>query len=178
MQMQPEIRNAVALPDIEYTELKMRAKGKGKRGYTCWDKKGERHRFYMVGDVLHGEHIVNDKLETYEVMSMSEAMNKKKEMEENNPNPFKDYIKEKMRADNPDLPDEHVEANADIVVEANETIKRLISAGVDIDVAHKLIKGVLESEEAQERIIQALDERKRAEEQEAKVAELDEEVGN
>lgn len=153
MQSEAPIRNAVAIPDVEYTKLKIAAQMRGKRGYICKDKKGERHRFFMKGHELWGEHKVGDKLEEYETMSMTDALTKHKEMQSN---PFKEHIVKKLKEDRPELTDEEIDANADIVVEANETIKRLIAGGMDPKLAHTIISGVLHSEEAQDHLIKEL----------------------
>jgi len=152
--MNPEIKQAVAIPDEEYNKLRVCAKTNGKRGYIARDKGGKMHRFFMKGQTLYGEHKVGDKLEEYEVMAMSEALKKQQEM--NADNQFKTHIMNRMKSDHPDMKDEDIEANADIVCEANDTIKRLIASGTSPDVAYKLISGVLHSDDLKEHIIREL----------------------
>ena len=110
--------NAVAIPDEEYSRLRLHARTNGKRGYMCYDKKGERHRFFMKGQKLWGQHKVGEALEDYEVMSMTEALTKQKEMEGRNP--FKEDVKRRMMKDFPDMDEVDIDANVDIVAEANE----------------------------------------------------------
>jgi hypothetical protein len=164
MQSEAPVRNIIAIPDTEYGKLRIAAQMRGKRGYICNDKKGERHRFFMKGSELWGEHKVGDKLEAYETMSMTDALQKHKEMQSN---PFKEHIVKKLKEDRPELTDEQIDANADIIVEANETIKRLIAGGMDPKVAHTIITGVLHSEETQEHLLNEL--KKKDEELKAQV---------
>jgi predicted Zn-dependent protease len=155
--METKVKSAVAIPDAEYSQLRIHAKTNGKRGYMCWDKKGERHRFYMKGQDLYGEHKVGEALEEYEVMSMTEALQKQKEMEGRNP--FKEQTKAKMRKDFPDMSEEDLDMNVDIINEANESIKRLISSGVDPKAAYQVIVGALHSDETNNLVIKELQEK-------------------
>lgn len=150
-----DTRQAVALPDTEYAAMLLKAKMAGKRGYKCYDKKGNKHRFFMKEDVLWGIH---DNKE-YEVMSMTDAMAKNEEIKSRAGNAFKESVKSKMRVDFPDMSEEELDANADIVSEANEAIKRLIASGTPPDVAYKVIMGTLHSDEANNLIIKELSER-------------------
>jgi len=146
-----ETRQAVALPDAEYDAMRLKAKMRGKRGYTCFDKSGNKHKFYMKGDELYGEHNNQE----YLTMSMTEALAKKAEMEAR-PDSFKASTKSKMRKDFPDLSEEELNANVDIVSEANDSIKRLITAGIAPEVAYKIIMGTLHSDETNNLIIKEL----------------------
>jgi len=143
-----ETRQAVALPDIEYDAMRLKAK---KRGYTCFDKSNNKHKFYMKGDELYGEHNNQE----YLTMSMSDALAKKAEMEER-PDSFKASTKSKMRKDFPDISEEELNANVDIISEANDSIKRLITAGIAPEVAYKIIVGTLQSDETNNLIIKEL----------------------
>jgi hypothetical protein len=155
--MNPTIKQAVAIPDEEYSKLRLCAKANGKRGYLIKDKKGVMHRFFMKDNILYSEKKVDDALQEFEVMSMTEALEKQKEMNERDPNAqFKAHTMQRMRQDHPNMSDEDLEANADIVVEANESIKRLISKGIPAETAHKIITGLLHSEDLKEHIIDEL----------------------
>lgn len=60
---------------------------------------------------------------------------------------FKEHITSRIRTDFPEMNDEQVERDADVLNEANEAIKRLIVAGVPIEVAKRVIFSVLSTEE-------------------------------
>ena len=153
--MEPKVEVAMAVPDEEYEKLCNQVRVSGRRGYICYDKNGILHRFYFEKRQLKAEKRYDGKKDLFEVLSMSEAMKKKKEMEENNP--FRKHIISKMKEENPEWSEEDIQAKVDIVMEANESIKRLIATGIDPQVAHKIISGVLHSQEIQEHIVKELD---------------------
>jgi hypothetical protein len=161
--MEKNIVHAVAIPDKEYELGLKAAKKAGRIGFYSVDKRGIRNRFYMENDKLMAEkRNENNDIIKQEVMPMSEAMKHKEAQEavQKVSDPFRAYIKDRMIKDFPDLSGDALEANIDIVCEANDTIKRLISKGTPVEVAYKLVSGILHSNEATEAVINGLKSKK------------------
>jgi len=103
------------------------------------DKNKVVHKFYRQGEKLIAERDDNGKPLFQPVISMSEA-NKIKESQR----PFKDKLVERIKTDFPEKSNEEIEQDADILAEANESIKKLIASGVAPSIARKIIMSVLE----------------------------------
>ena len=106
------------------------------------DKHGVVMKFYynqgnLWADRADGEHVIQQP-----VITMSEAQKVKQAQR-----PFKEKAIERMKAEFPEKTPEQIEQDADILNEANESIKRLIAAGVAPSVARKIISNVLECEQ-------------------------------
>lgn len=153
-QIDARINVVVAIPDNEYDRLYEAVKSARSKELPVKDKNGIEHIFYIDNRELKARKLVNDKWDDFEVMKMSDAMKKKEEMSKNSP--FKDHLKSKMKQDHPEWDDDRLEAQVDIVNEANETIKRLISKGVEAKLAYQMVAGVMYNDEVKEHIISTL----------------------
>jgi hypothetical protein len=107
------------------------------------DKNSVVHKFFKQGTTLIAERDDNGKPMAQPVISISEA----KKMREAQ-RPIKEKITERILSDFPEKTKEEVEADADILAEANESIKKLIASGVAPSVARKIIASVLDCEKA------------------------------
>jgi hypothetical protein len=157
--MEKNIIHAVAIPDKEYELALKAAKKAGRIGFYSVDKNGVRNRFYMENEKLYAEKRDDaNNIIKQEVMAMSEAMKHKEAQEalQQASDPFRAHIRTKMMNDFPDLSGDALEANIDIVCEANDTIKRLIAKGTAPEVAYKLVSGILHSDDVAQVVIDGL----------------------
>lgn len=139
--METSQRHAVALTDEDYSRIDSLAKKKGKIGIKLTDKKGVVNRFYRKDKILWCDQRRDDgSIFTQECMKMSDIQKTQRA-------PFANHIKEKLKADHPTMSAEEIDAYADIISEANESIKRLIASGVEPDVAHKIITEAMRGKE-------------------------------
>jgi hypothetical protein len=105
------------------------------------DKNKVVHKFFKQGNTLISERDDNGKPLVQPVISMSEAVKIKESQR-----PFKDKMVERMEKDFPEKSKEEIEADADILNEANESIKKLVASGVPPSIAKKIIMSVLDSD--------------------------------
>lgn len=139
--METTQRHAVALTDEDYSRIDSLAKKKGRIGIKLTDKNGVVNRFYRKDGLLWCDIRKDDgSIFTQECMKMSDIAQARKA-------PFANAMKQKLKEDHPSMTAEEVDAYADIIAEANESIKRLIASGVEPDVAHKIITEALKGKE-------------------------------
>lgn len=139
--METSQRHAVALTDEDYSRIDSLAKKKGRIGIKLTDKNGVVNRFYRKDGLLWCDQRKQDgSIFTQECMKMSEIANAQRA-------PFANAMKEKLKADHPSMTPEEIDAFADIIAEANESIKRLIASGVEPDIAHKIITEAMRGKE-------------------------------
>ncbi len=138
----PDTRLILCLPDEHLDRIKTLLEDElnKKNGYIhLKDKHDVLHKFYKDGEGIYAERDDNGKVLIQPVISMSEA-NKVKEQQR----PFKEKLVERIKSDFPDKTVEEIEQDADILNEANESIKKLIASGVAPSVARSIIMSVLE----------------------------------
>jgi len=135
--METTHKHAVALTDEDYSRIDELVRKNGRRGVRLTDKKGVVNRFYRKdGELYCDQYGANDSIFTQECMKLSEIQNAQKA-------PFENAMKQRLKADHPTMTQEEVDAYADIIAEANESIKRLISNGVEPQLAHGMITEAL-----------------------------------
>jgi hypothetical protein len=140
-EMETSQRHAVALTDEDYSRIDRLVRKKGGRGIKLTDKKGVLNRFYRKDGLLWcDQYKADDSIFTQECMKMSDIANQQRA-------PFANVMKEKLKADHPTMSAEEIDAMADIISEANESIKRLISSGVEPEVAHRIITEAMRGKE-------------------------------
>jgi hypothetical protein len=124
------------LPD-EYKRIAKLARG-SRIGVICNHKAG-RFRFYFKdGEMFADIRDKDNNIKTYPVVDMEKA--KEMERTEGTQNDlFKNSVLPKIRADHPDWTEEEVECLADMLNEANGSIKRLIMQGIDPVMAQKIV---------------------------------------
>lgn len=132
----------VAIPDADYIRILDILKTKNSVKLTNKDKIEK--KFYVKGTTLYADSWADTTKVTEEVFKQSE-------LAQQYSNTFRESIRQRMIRDHPEWSAEEVEANADIIDEANETIKRLIASGIDYTVAvgvvkHTLISNNIENE--------------------------------
>nr|WPF46801.1 MAG: hypothetical protein [Lake Baikal virophage 12] len=139
--METTHKHAVALTDDDYSRIDELVRKNGKRGVKLTDKKGVVNRFYRKdGELYCDQYGANDTIFTQECMKLSDIQNTQKA-------PFESAMKQKLKADYPTMTQEEVDAYADVIAEANESIKRLISNGVEPQLAHGMITEALRGKE-------------------------------
>lgn len=142
MELPADTQLILCLPDehlASINELLEAEENKSNGFIHLTDKHNTPHKFYKVNGNLYADRSDNGKILKQPVISMTEA-NKIKEQQR----PFKDKITERIQADFPDKTNDEVEQDADILNEANESIKKLIASGLAPSVARSIIMSVLE----------------------------------
>lgn len=135
-------KKGMAIPDAEYREIANRLAKVGRIGIYIKDKKGETHRFYKKdNDIFCVVRDKDDNKEECEVFKMSDITKQQKAMRNNSP--FIQSIKQKLKEDFPDMGDEEIDANTDIIEHAGQTRQRLMQMGLTQDHADKMISVAL-----------------------------------
>lgn len=133
----------LCIPDEHYAKIKESLKDAGRIGIYLTDKNGKRVRFYKKDGVIYAdERKDDDTVFTQEVIKMSEI-----QQVQNEHSVFKQEMLKRIQADHPDMPLEEQEAYADVLREANDSIKKLIASGVEPSIAYKIIESVLQDKE-------------------------------
>jgi hypothetical protein len=138
----PSTNLILCLPDdhIDRIKLLLEDELNKKNGFVYLsDKNKIVHKFFKQGETLIAERDDNGKPIAQPVISMSEA-HKIQEQQR----PFKDKIVERIKTDFPEKSEEEISQDADILNEANESIKKLIASGVAPSIARKIIMSVLD----------------------------------
>jgi hypothetical protein len=131
----------VAIPDADYDRILDILKTKNSIKLTNKDKIEK--KFYLKNGILYADSWADTTKVTEEVFKASTVM------QQQGPT-FRESVRQRMIRDHPEWHTEDVEANADIVNEANETIKRLIQRGVDFATAVGVVKYTLTSDNIDE----------------------------
>ena len=106
---------------------------------------GNIYTFFFKGKDLHC--CVNGEPTTMmEVMKQSDVF--KQQMKG-----FQSHMSKQIKADNPTMKEEVVEAYADVITEANESIKNLINGGIEPAMAKALVSKILENHEELDEIL-------------------------
>ena len=131
-----DARSGVAIEDSEYDRIIAICR-KSRRGVTLQNSNGQRWWFRMQDGALHADiRNPDDSVSKSEVFKKSDVLRQHSQS-------FCDTMKSRLQADHPDMSAEEIALNADILTEANESIKKLIMTGVDPKLAHALVKEVL-----------------------------------
>ena len=141
--MTPEFVHRMCVPDEHFAKIQEQLKDSGRIGVYLTDKNGKRVRFYNKKGVIYAdEKKEDDSIFTQEVIRMSDI-----QTVENDCNVFRTEMLKRLGLDHPDMTNEDKETFADILKEANESIKKLITSGVEPNVAYKIIESVLQDKE-------------------------------
>jgi hypothetical protein len=141
--METNPARGVALPDNEYDRIVEILQSK--HYISLKNKDGVEKKFYKKDGSIYAESwIDNDKVieEVFKLSTVSQQY----------ANTFRESVRQRMIRDHPEWSAEQVEASADIIDEANETIKRLMSAGIDYTVAVGVVKHTLTSSNIDEEV--------------------------
>lgn len=144
MESEQKINYALCLPDDHKERISQMLKdelNKQNSFIHLKDKNDVVMKFYYQGDIMYAERADGEKTIVQTVLSTTEATAAQKKHR-----PFKEYIEERIKADFPDKSNEEVQQDADILNEANESIKNLIKTGVAPSVARRIIQMVLDCE--------------------------------
>lgn len=135
-------KKGMAIPDKEYKEICKHLQNAGRIGIYLKDKKGNTHRFYKKDKDIFC--VVMDKegnKTECEVFKMSDIIKQQEAMRKNSP--FIQSIKQKLKEDFPDMSEDEIDANTDIIEHAGQTRQRLMAAGLTQDHADKIIMTAL-----------------------------------
>jgi hypothetical protein len=132
----------LSLPDDKYDSLYKRV-SEDKEGFIhIADKNGVIQKFYRQGEVLFAERQDGEQLLQQKVIPKSKEEEVKKKFR-----PFRDMIVERLRADFPEYTEENIQSHADILNEANSSIKKLIESGISPSNAIRIVMSILDSQE-------------------------------
>ena len=132
---------AMGLYPEDYQRISAMAK-RSRMGVRLTGKSGP-VRFYYNGKKLMADQWDKDgNKHTQECMNMDDYQKMERE-KGTQTDTFKNYLLPKIRADHPDWTDDEVDAYADILNEANGSIKRLIASGIDPNTAASIIRATL-----------------------------------
>ena len=128
---------AIGVTDEDYKRIVVLARNAGRRGVKLTGRSGT-VRFYFKGSQLMGDSYnqTGEKV-TQEVVNIAKLPKN---------DAFTTHLRDRLSQDHPEMSKEEVEMHADILNEANETIKRLIEAGIAPDVAHKIVCAALKED--------------------------------
>ena len=143
--MDPSLQNqkkGMAVPDAEYKQIAASLANAGRIGIYLKDKNGNSHRFYKKDkDIFCVVRDKDDNKTECEVFKMSDIIKQQEQMRKNSP--FIQSIKQKLKEDFPDMSEEEIDANTDIIEHAGQTRQRLMAAGLTQDQADKIIMAAL-----------------------------------
>lgn len=131
-------RSGVAIEDVEYDRIVAMCRKSGRRGLTLRNSNGQTWWFRLNDGELHAKIRNPDSDEVTE----SEVFKKSVVMRQQTAS-FRETMRERLRADHPEMSPEEIDLNADLLTEANESIKNLIQSGVDPKMAQALVKEAL-----------------------------------
>jgi hypothetical protein len=135
-------KKGMAIPDTEYKEITSRLANTGRIGIYLKDNKGNTHRFYKKdNDIFCVVRDKDDNKQECEVFKMSDIIKQQEAMRKNSP--FIQTIKQKLKEDFPDMSQEEIDANTDIIEHAGQTRQRLMKAGLTQEQADKMIMSAL-----------------------------------
>lgn len=141
--MNPEFVHRLCVPDEHYGKIKESLKDAGRIGIYLTDKNGKRVRFYKIEGVIYAdERKEDDSIFTQEVIKMSDI-----QKVSNDHDAFRKEMMKRLEADHPNMAQEEREAYADVLREANDSIKKLIAGGMEPSLAYKIIESVLNDKE-------------------------------
>ena len=131
---------AMGLLEEDYQRISRMAR-KSRIGVRLMGKNGPVRFYYKDGQLYGDQRDKEGKVFTQPCVNMAEAMKQQKAATESGPKelPFKAAVLPRIRADHPDWTDEEVDAFADIIAEANESMKRLLASGVEEQLAANLV---------------------------------------
>lgn len=137
--MNPTVENIykMCVPDSHYERI-IEMINESKTEIYLTHKSGNRVKFYLKDEKLYADEEKDDSIFTQEVIKMSSIDQVKRDNSD-----FKNEMIKKIENDNPNMLQEDKEALADILYEANESIKKLIASGVQPNVAKQIIEAVL-----------------------------------
>ena len=133
----------MALPELEYKKLTEALKHN--KSIKVKDAKGVEHKFYKKGDTIYADFHMGLVRHTNEVFNVAELARQ-------DTNSFRNAVRRKMKADHPEWDEEELDIQADVISEANESIKRLMAMGVGYEVAVGVVKHTLNSDTIEEEV--------------------------
>jgi len=141
--MDQKLIHKMCVPDEHYARIEELLKDK--RNITIKDNKGQESKFYYHTDgTLMADKWDDDKLIQQEVIRMSEIPQVQQAV---NTRPFRENLLFRLKEDFPEMTQEEIELHADVLTEANESIKKLIACGIPPMIAYKLIEDVMNDKE-------------------------------
>jgi hypothetical protein len=130
---------ALCVPDDHYERIVKLIDESEASETLLKDKAGITQRFYRDGDEIFADKEESDgNVLKQKVMTMSEAQKMA------NKDNYRMKIESRVKEDFPDMSEEDIKAHADVLNEANESVKRLIANGMPKAMAVKLISLIVE----------------------------------
>ena len=136
------METAIALPDEHYQMMEDILKRAGRKGKWMKDRSGVWMKFYLSKGKITAHKRIEGGYKKMDVLKLSDAQQHQVQA-----NPIREDIRTRIKNDNTNMTDEELDATADILTEANETIKRLVKNGVDINTATRIVQVALDHKE-------------------------------
>lgn len=134
----------LCVPDEHYIRIMTLLDESKDQSIYLKDKSAITHHFFKDGDDIYADKEETDgNILKYKVMKLSEANTFAEKNKQHS------MIKNRVKSDFPDMSEDEVQAHADVLNEANESVKRLINSGMPKELAVKLISLVIEGGEKQ-----------------------------
>lgn len=142
----PDIKQGMGIDDSDYDRIYAKARKANTTGIFVKNSNGIIYRFYMKGKTLYTAYkdSTENKMIVAEVFKKSEVLKSEKDN-------FKQSMMNRLHNDFPDMSMEEKEYRADLLTEANETIKNLIKGGMNPEIAHKVVVELLQSRDKTEK---------------------------
>jgi hypothetical protein len=134
--MEPAKEYIMCVPDDHYAKLETLLETKV-LGMEIKDKNGVPAYFYSKNGKIYSEQSGL----TQEVVKMSSIPDVKRQHD-----PFREHLMSRLRNDFPDCTQDELDAHADILTEANTTIKNLIAQGLPKEIAYRIVQTALEED--------------------------------
>jgi hypothetical protein len=135
-------KKGMAIPDAEYKHIASLLANAGRIGIYLKDKNGNTHRFFKQdGNIMCVVRDKDDNKEECEVFKMSDIVKQQEAMRQQSP--FIQSIKNKLKEDYPDMSEDEIKANTDIIEHAGQTRQRLMKLGLTQEEADKIIMAAL-----------------------------------
>lgn len=129
----------MVVPDDHYDRLWEIVEKDKNKSVAISDKNKVLHQFYFKDGKLYADREMDGAKQQNEVIKMSDVPKVKGKHSD-----FREYIVKRLKADYPNESEEFISEHADVLYEANESIKKLIASGVPPQVAQRIIQSVLE----------------------------------
>jgi hypothetical protein len=131
---------AMVIPDDHFSRLEdILEKAKDHVAHIA-DKNRVVNKFYYEDGVIHADREDGDRVIKQKVIKQSEV-----EAFKTKHSDFKDHLAKRIKNDFPDMSEEQLNQDVDILNEANESIKNLIKSGIPAEIAKSIIMGVLDT---------------------------------
>lgn len=134
---QPSFLHGFILPDDKVFGLEQKLKNE--EYILIQSGNGTNYKFYYEDDIMYAVNIDDESIK-HKIIKESD-----RESVENKHKSFRNHLKNRIKNDFPEMPEEQLNQDADILSEANESIKNLMLKGIPSEIAKEIIMIVLQT---------------------------------